>query len=269
VRHFSVRRLAAAISLFAATAVGAALPAAAAPAPLTVLAAASLKNALDAAVKDWNKVSPVAVRVSYAGTPALAKQIEAGAPADVFISADLDWMDREARKNLIVASTRHDLLANSLVLIAGAGSGVGKVAIGESTDFKALLGGGKLAMALVGSVPAGKYGKEALTALGQWQAVQPSVVQAENVRVALAYVARGDARFGIVYSTDAAIEPKVKIVGTFPPSSHPAIIYPIAVLESSAQKAAAAKFVQFLEGPDAQKMFAGYGFVTPAKARGS
>ncbi|HVV93033.1 MAG TPA: molybdate ABC transporter substrate-binding protein [Hyphomicrobiales bacterium] len=266
-RLFRFRRLVAALSLFAGAAV--ALPAAAAPAPLTVLAAASLKDALNAAVKDWSKTSDVPVRVSYAGTPALAKQIEAGAPADVFISADLDWMDREAKKGLIVAATRQDLLGNSLVLAAGADSGIAPVTITKSTDFKALLGGGKLAMALVDSVPAGKYGKQALTALGQWDAVQPSVVQAENVRVALAYVARGEAKFGIVYSTDAAIEPKVKIVGTFPASSHPAIIYPIAVLKSSTEQDAATRFVHFLEGPDAQKVFFHYGFVKPADARGS
>jgi molybdate transport system substrate-binding protein len=267
VRHISFLRLAAAFLLLASLAL--ALPAAAAPAPLTVLAAASLHDALDAAVKQWNKSSDVPIRVSYAGTSALAKQIEAGAPADVFISADLDWMDREAKKNLIVADTRQDLLGNSLVLVAPADWSKGPVAISAKTDFKNLIGSGKLAMAMVDSVPAGKYGKQALTALGQWDKVQPSVVQAENVRVALAYVARGEAQFGIVYSTDAAIEPKVKVVGTFPASSHPAIIYPIAVLKTSANPKTATDFVHFLEGSDAQKVFMHYGFVKPSAARNS
>jgi molybdate transport system substrate-binding protein len=266
--RISWRRLtAAALCLAAIPAFVAPASAASAP-PLTVLAAASLHDALDAAVKEWNKSSTVAVRVSYAGTPLLVKQIENGAPADVFISANLKWMDVVQHKGLIDDATRQNILGNSLVLIAGPEWSRGKVALNRHTDLKALLDGGHLAMALVYSVPAGIYGKTALTSLGLWEGVKDKVAQGQNVRVALAYVARGEAPLGIVYSTDAAVEPKVKVVGTFPASSHKPIVYPVAVLKS-AKSPAAAEFAQFLAGRTAQRVFADYGFVTPAAALGS
>lgn len=266
-RRIPLRRLATALICLIAVFATPAL-AAPGPQPLTVLAAASLHDALDAAIKQWNSTSKVAVRVSYAGTPALAKQIEQDIPADVFISADLQWMDRMQKEGLIDAATRKNLLGNSLVLVAGPDWAKGKVVLNKNTDLKTLLGGGRLAMALVNSVPAGIYGKEALTALGLWDGVKGQVAEAQNVRVALAYVARGEAPLGIVYSTDAAVEPKVKIVGTFPASSHKPIIYPVAVLKSS-HNPAAAKFVHFLEGAAAQQVFAHYGFVKPTVAKGS
>jgi molybdate transport system substrate-binding protein len=267
-RRISLRRLMTAALCLAAIPAFLA-PALAAPAPqLTVLAAASLHDALDATIKEWNKTSKVAVRVSYAGTPLLVKQIENGAPADVFISANLKWMDVVQKKGLIDNATRKNILGNSLVLIAGPEWSKGKVALSKKTDLKGLLAGGHLAMAMVDSVPAGIYGKTALTSLGLWDGVKGQIAQAENVRVALAYVARGEAPLGIVYSTDAAVEPKVKVVGTFPASSHKPIVYPVAVLKT-AKGPAAAKFAKFLSGKTAQGLFAKYGFVKPSVALGS
>jgi molybdate transport system substrate-binding protein len=268
-RRNSLRRLATtAIAIAASFSFLSPTSAAPAPQPLTVLAAASLHDALDAAIKKWNASSQVPVRVSYAGSSLLAKEIEQGAPADVFISADLKWMDVLQKDGLIDPATRRNLLGNSLVLIAGAEWSKGKVTLSKDTDLKALLGGGHLAMALVDSVPAGIYGKQALTSLGLWNSVKGQVAQAQNVRVALAYVARGEAPLGIVYSTDAAIEPKVKVVGSFPAKTHKPIVYPVAAVKGS-HNPAAAKFARFLEGNTAQEVFADYGFVKPSVALGS
>ena len=267
-RRFPLRRLTTAVLCLVAIPAFVVPASAASAPPLTVLAAASLHDALDATIKEWNKSSKVAVRVSYAGTPLLVKQIENAAPADVFISANLKWMDVIPQKGLIDNATRKNILGNSLVLIAGPDWTKGKVSLTKSTDLKALLGGSRLAMALVDSVPAGIYGKTALTSLGLWDGVKGQVAQAENVRVALAYVARGEAALGIVYSTDAAVEPKVKVVGTFPAASHKPIVYPVAVLKT-AKGAAAAKFAKFLAGKTAQGVFAKYGFVKPAVALGT
>jgi molybdate transport system substrate-binding protein len=224
-----------------------------------VFAAASLKDALDAVDADWQKASAKHATVSYAASSALAKQIEAAAPADVFISADLDWMDYLDKKSLVAPGTRHNLLGNSLVLIAPADSKAGDVDIKQDFPLAAMLGGGKLAMADPASVPAGKYGKAALTTLGVWDAVSASVAAAENVRACLLLVARGEAPYGIVYKTDAAIEPKVKIVGTFPADSVPPIIYPVARIASSNNPDTAA-YLAYLSGPDAAKEFEGFGF---------
>ena len=182
---------------------------------ITVFAAASLKNALDAAAADYLKTTGNKVIISYAASSALAKQIEAGAPADVFISADLDWMDYLSKKGLIKEDSEVKLLGNRIVLIAPANS---KVALKISKNFPLAeaLGDGKLAMADVKAVPAGKYGKAALEKLGVWSTVKAKVVEAENVRAALALVAIGEAALGIVYQTDAAAEPKVKVLDTFP-----------------------------------------------------
>jgi len=243
----------------AALVVATGLPAGARADDVVVFAAASLKDALDAINADWQKSSGKHATISYAASSALAKQIEAAAPADVFISADLDWMDYVAKKNLIAPASRHNLLGNSLVLIAPADGNPAPVDIAQGFPLAKLLNGGKLAMADPAAVPAGKYGKAALTKLGVWDSVSGSVAAAENVRACLLLVARGEAPYGIVYKTDAAIEPKVKIVGTFPADSVPAIIYPIARTASSKNPDAAA-FIAYLSGPDATKQFEHYGF---------
>jgi len=226
---------------------------------VVVFAAASLKDALDAINTDWQKASGKHATISYAASSALAKQIEAGAPADVFISADLDWMNYVEERKLIVPGTRHNLLGNSLVLIAPAENKPAPVDIKPDFPLAKMLDGGKLAMADPNSVPAGKYGKAALTKLGVGDSVSGSVAAAENVRATLLLVARGEAPYGIVYKTDAAVEPKVKIVGTFPADSVPAITYPITQTAAS-KNADTAAFVAYLSGPEATKQFEHYGF---------
>ncbi len=235
------------------------MPAAAEGHDLLVFAAASLKNALDAAAAQYQADTGKHVAVSYAASSALAKQIEAGAPADIFISADLDWMDYLAKRNLIKPETRKNLLGNELVLIAPQGSMV-QVKIAPGFPLANLLAGGHLAMADTAAVPAGKYGRAALEKLGVWQAVEGRVAQAENVRAALALVARNEAPLGIVYRTDAAAESSVKIVGVFPEDSHPPIIYPAALLAASSN-ADAASFLAYLELPKAQPFFEKQGFI--------
>jgi molybdate transport system substrate-binding protein len=224
---------------------------------LTVFAAASLKDALDANVKAYQDKSGDRMAVSYAASSALAKQIEAGAPADLFISADLDWMDYLEQRRLIRPATRRDLLRNRLVLIAPAGSSA-SVSIAPGFPIAKLLGGGRLAMADPGSVPAGRYGKASLAALGVWKDVEAKVATAENVRAALLLVSRGEAPLGIVYGTDAAAEPRVRIVGTFPENTHPPIVYPAAVTASG--KPAAGAFLGWLGGAEARRIFGKYGF---------
>ena len=225
---------------------------------LLVFAAASLKNALDDIDTQYQKETGRRVVVSYAASPALAKQIEAAAPADLFISADLDWMDYLAQRHLIKPDTRVNLLGNRLVLIAPAAYGR-DVTIGQGFPLASLLGDGRLAMADPDSVPAGKYGKAALERLGVWASVQSRVARAENVRVALALVSRGEAPFGIVYQTDAAADPKVKIAGFFPEDTYPPIIYPAAVVASSSNPTAAA-YLQYLRSPAARPLFERQGF---------
>lgn len=249
-------RLFAAFALFAALA-GAPLPAAAQES-ITVFAAASLKNALDDADAAFTKATGVKVAASFAASSALAKQIEAGAPADVFISADLRWMDYVAGKSLIKADTRANLLGNKLVLIAPKDSKLDRVTIAQGFDIAKLAGDGRIAVADVKAVPAGLYAKAALEKLGAWAAAEPKLAQAENVRATLAFVARGETPLGIVYETDAKIEPKVKIVGTFPDGSYPPVTYPVAATATS--KPAAVKYVQFLRGSAAKAIFEKYGF---------
>ena len=203
-------RLLAILGLFAA--IAGAQPAVAQES-ITVFAAASLKNALDDADAAFTKATGVKVVASYAASSALAKQIESGAPADVFISADLKWMDYVADKKLIKPDTRVNLLGNRLVLIAPADSKLGNVKIDKGFDIAKLAGDGRIAVADVKAVPAGLYAKAALENLGAWAAAEPKLAQAENVRATLAFVARGETPIGIVYETDAKIEPKVKIVG--------------------------------------------------------
>lgn len=233
-----------------------------APAPASaddvlVFAAASLKNALDDAVAAYDK-GGASVKVSYAASSALAKQIENGAPADIFISADLDWMNEVAKHDLIKPATRKNLLGNVLVLVAPADSKT-KVEIKPGFPLVKLLGDGHLAMADPAAVPAGKYGKAALEKLGVWDSVEKRVARAEDVRAALLYVSRKEAPFGIVYQTDAAADKGVKVAGMFPPDTYPPIIYPIA-LTASSKNPEAAKFLAFLESAAAKPFFEKQGF---------
>jgi molybdate transport system substrate-binding protein len=230
---------------------------------VTIFAAASLKTALDDAIKLYQTKTGRKVVASYAASSALAKQIEAGAPADLFFSADLDWMDYVEKKNLIDVASRHTLLGNTLVLIAPKDSTVSLTIAKDFPLLEALGPDGKLAMASVDSVPAGKYGKAALTHLGVWDEVAPRVAQAENVRAALAYVAKGEAPLGIVYGTDARSEPAVRVVGTFPAESHPEILYPVALLASA--KPEARKFLDFLLSSEAAPAFEAQGFSIEGK----
>jgi molybdate transport system substrate-binding protein len=232
--------------------------------PILVFAASSLKNALDAIAADWRKETGKPVTISYAASPTLAKQIENGAPADLFISADLDWMDYLWQRNLIDPKSRRDLLGNKLVLIAPKDSAV-QATIAPGFPLARLLGDGRLAMADPGSVPAGKYGKAALAKLGVWQDVAGRIAAAENVRAALLLVARGEAPLGIVYQTDAAAEPDVKIVAAFPADTHPAITYPMALTLSA--RAGAAEFAAYLRGAAAAAQFEAQGFTVLDRER--
>lgn len=225
---------------------------------VTIFAAASLKTALDEVNAEWSKESGKTTAVSYAASSALAKQIESGAPADIFISADLAWMDYLQEKSLIRAETRSNLLGNRLVLVGQAGVGR-TVEIAPGFDLSGLLAGGKLAMGAVDSVPAGKYGKAALEKLGVWASVEASVAGAENVRAALLLVSRGEAPYGIVYATDASADPGVVIAGTFPEDSHPPIVYPIAVTTESRSPEAAA-WLDFVRSDKADEIFRAQGF---------
>jgi molybdate transport system substrate-binding protein len=235
---------------------------------VVVFAAASLKGALDDIAATWARsTGHAAPRISYAASSVLAKQIEQGAPADVFMSADLDWMDYLAGKGLIQPQTRFNLLGNKIVVIAPKDSKISSVSF-EGGGLAKALAGGKLAMGNVDSVPAGKYGKAALEKLGAWSDVKDSTAQADNVRAALLLVARGEAALGIVYSTDAAAEPNVKIVGTFPADSHPPIIYPAALTKDS-QSDGAKSFLDFLRSGPARSAFEKQGFTVLVPATGT
>jgi molybdate transport system substrate-binding protein len=241
--------------------------------PVVVFAAASLKNALDDASAAWTRETGKTTRISYAGSNALAKQIEAGAPADLFISADLAWMESVDRAGLLKPGSRGDLLRNALVLIApgprnAAADPQLALAPDLGTTLTHALAGGKLAMATIDAVPAGKYGKAALEKLGAWGAVKGQVAQAENVRAALMLVARGEAPLGIVYATDAAADPSVHVVATFPSDSHPPIVYPAALTRDSRNPDAAA-LLTYLRGPQARGYFERQGFTVVAGAGAS
>ena len=226
--------------------------------PVVVFAAASLKNALDGIAKSWEASTSKKVTLSFAASSAIAKQIESGAPADLFISADLKWMDWLAERKLIDAGSRKTLLANTLVLIAPKDS-TKTLKIEKGFALAEALGDGRLAMGDPKSVPAGTYGKAALEAVGVWDKVAEKVAGAENVRVALTYVARGETPLGIVYGTDANSEPGVKVLDTFPADSHPPIVYPAALTASSANADAKA-FLDYLSSAEATKIFEGQGF---------
>jgi molybdate transport system substrate-binding protein len=224
---------------------------------VTIFAAASLKNALDEVGKAYTDATGTQVRISYASSSVIARQIEEGAPADIFVSADVDWMDDLAKRGLIVASSRRNLLANHLALIAPANSSV-QITIRRGMPLAAALGGGRLAVAGP-DVPAGRYAQASLEALGVWSSVEGHLARGENVRATLAFVARGETPLGIVYDTDAKVEPAVRIVGLFPDKSHPAIVYPVARVAAS-QNPEAAGVLNFIEGPKAAAIFARYGF---------
>ena len=233
-------------------------PAAAQYQTLSVFAAASMKNALDEIDAAYTIKTGTWITASYAASSALAKQIEQGAPADVFVSADTDWMDYATAKKTINESTRADLLGNSIVLIAPKDSRIDTVDIGPGFDLAKLVGDDWIATGNVRSVPVGKYAKAALEKLGAWQAAKPKFVMTENVRAALTLVARGEAALGIVYSTDAKVEPGVKIVGTFPADSYPAIIYPVAATTTA--KPETADYLAFLHSTAAKNILEKYGF---------
>jgi molybdate transport system substrate-binding protein len=230
---------------------------------LTVFAAASMKNALDDVDAAFTKKSGIAVAVSYAASSALIKQIEEGAPADVFVSADLDWMDYGSQKKLVQDNTRMNLLGNRLVLIAPKDSQIGNITIGPNVDLAKIAGDGRIVTADVRAVPAGKYAKAAFEKLGIWSAIEPKLAMAENVRAALTLVARGEGVLGIVYETDAKVEPNVKIVGVFPEDSHPPIVYPVALTTTA--KANAAGYLEYLRSQTAKSIFEHYGFTVLLK----
>jgi molybdate transport system substrate-binding protein len=242
-------------------------PAAAQGKDLLMFAAASLKNALDEVAGQWQRQSGKKVVISYAASNALIKQIEAGAPADIFISADLDWMDYGRQKDLIKPETRVDLLGNRLVLIARKDSTL-NLNIQRGFELASALKGGRLATGNVEAVPAGKYAKAALEKLGIWDSVKDKIAQTENVRAALVLVGRGEAPLGIVYQTDAASDPNIRIVGTFPEDTHPPIVYPFALTRESNNPDAAA-LLNYIRSAAARAVFERHGFTVlgPASQR--
>lgn len=244
--------------LLAASTLAASLATPALADEVVVFAAASLKTALDAVAADFQAATGHSVTISYAGSGQLAKQIIEGAPADIFISAAENWMDEVEKAGLVADASRTDLLGNTLVLIAH-GKDAAPVAIGPGFDLAGLLGDNRLAMALVGSVPAGQYGKAALESLGVWSAVEPLAAQSDNVRAALALVSTGEAPFGIVYASDAVADDNVSVVGVFPADSHPPIVYPAALLTGAADAADRA-FFKALSSAAADARFAAEGF---------
>jgi molybdate transport system substrate-binding protein len=230
---------------------------------ITVFAAASLKNALDDVDATFTKQIGVKVVASYDASSALMKQIEAGAPADAFVSADLKWMNYGVEKKVINESTRINLLGNVLVLIAAKDSKIDHVDVKPGFDLAKLAGDGRIATGDVKAVPVGLYAKAALENLGVWPSVEPKMAMTVNVRAALAYVARGEAPLGIVYATDAKVEPGVKVVGVFPDNSHDPITYPVAATVNA--KPETMQYLAFLRSTAAKSTFEGYGFSVLAK----
>jgi molybdate transport system substrate-binding protein len=226
---------------------------------VTVFAAASMKNALDDIDAAFTKSTGIKVVASYAASSALMKQIEEGAPADVFASADLDWMDYGSQKKVIKDDTRINLVGNRLVLIAPKDSKLDNVTIGPGFDLAQLAGDGRIATGDVRAVPVGKYAKAALEKLGSWDAASSKFAMTENVRAALTLVAREEAPLGIVYATDAKVEPNVKVIGVFPADSHPPIVYPVAATATAKPEAIA--YLSYLRSAAAKAVFEQYGFV--------
>lgn len=229
--------------------------------PITVFAASSLQDVLTEAGEAYRAAGRGDVRFSFAGSPALARQIEQAPPADIFISADEQWMDYVAERGLIEEDSRVDLLTNRLALIAPADN-TEVLVLAPGLDLASRLGPeGRLAMAAP-EVPAGKYAEAALKTLGAWEGVRERTARGENVRAALQFVARGEAPYGVVYETDGKVEPAVRIVGLFPQDSHPPIVYPAAVLKGRGEAGADA-FLEWLKGPEAGAVFEKYGFRRP------
>ena len=228
------------------------------PPGLVIFGAASLSNVLDELNAAYARETGQSAKGAYAASSALARQMEAGAKADVFFSADVEWMDYLQSRNLIDPSTRRDLLSNRLVLIAPADSGI-QLEIAPGFKLAEALGGGKLATGDPESVPVGRYARSALTTLGVWSTVSRRLVRADNVRTALAFVSRGEAPLGIVYTTDALVEKRVRIVDTFPESSHQRIVYPIAV--AAGAREGAKRYIETLSSSSARETFKKYGFV--------
>jgi molybdate transport system substrate-binding protein len=228
---------------------------------ITVFAAASLTNAMQDIATAYKKEKNVEVVSSFASSSTLARQIEAGAPADLFISADQKWMDYAVEKKNIDTATRATLLGNSLVVVAPKESSQANIAIDAKTDWKSLLKGGRLAVGDPDHVPAGIYAKEALQKLGAWDSLSPSLAPAEDVRGALALVERSEAPLGIVYGSDAVASKGVKVVGTFPEDSHKKVEYPVAITEGH-KNATVSAFYDYLKGPEASAVFKHYGFTT-------
>lgn len=228
--------------------------------PPVVLAAASLQESLSAAADAWARTGHPRPVISFAASSALARQVEAGAPADLFVSADEEWMDYLAQRRLVAPGSRADFLTNRLVLVAPAASPL-RLAVAPRMALGAALGPGRLALADPDSVPAGRYAREALTRLGAWPQVAGKLARAENVRAALALVARGEAPLGVVYATDALAEPRVRVVDAFPVGSHRPITYPLARIARSTNPEGEA-FRRFLLSPAARAIFRRYGFGT-------
>ncbi|MES1946995.1 molybdenum ABC transporter periplasmic molybdate-binding protein [Salinisphaera sp. C84B14] len=245
-------------------ALGAVAPAALADSDsVMVFAAASLKNAMDEVVGNYERHNPTRVRVSYAGSSTLARQIEQGAPADVFVSANQNWMDRLETRDMIRASSRFDLLRNTLVLVAPANSD-NRIALDRPGELRSVLGDdGYLAMANTDAVPAGIYGRQSLQRLGLWPGLQGRIAQAEDVRAALALVARGEAPLGVVYASDAVAEKKVRVVAKFAADSHDPIVYP-AALRAGVDNPAAEQLLAYMRSDAARAVFKRWGFAVVA-----
>ena len=238
----------------------AAAPAARAQDSLTVFAAASLTDALRALGQDWAARGNPAPRFSFAASSALARQIEQGAPADLFMSADEPWMDYVQQRNLVVNATRVSPIGNALVLVSAKGD-ARDVALARGTDLAARLGpNGRIATGDPAHVPVGRYAQAALTWMGQWDAIGPRLARADHVRAALLLVERGEAPFGIVYATDAAASQGVRVAGTFPAESHTPVTYPFALMRRAEANAQARAFLAFLTGPEARPTWERFGF---------
>ena len=245
-------------------AIAAVHPALAQDKTVTVFVAASMTNVANDLNGIFTRNTGIKVTPSYAASSALAKQIEQGAPADVFISADIPWMDYVQERKLIRNNTRFDLAGNRLVLIAPKDSKIGEQKIGSGFDLAKLAGDGRIATGDVKSVPVGRYAQASLQKLGSWAAAESKFAMTDNVRAALVLVSRGEAALGIVYETDAAVEPGVKIVGRFPPDSHPPIVYPVALTEKAKPEADA--YFKLLRSATAQVILEKYGFTYLPKA---
>jgi len=254
-----MRRIATGLLAIAAAASLAAAPPQASSGDVLIFAAASLQNVIDDLAAPCKHATGVSYKASYAASSTLAKQIDQGAPAEIFISADVDWMDDVAKRGMIQASSRVNLLGNDLVLVAPANAGVA-LRIAPGFGLAAALGSGRLAVGDPAAVPAGLYAKAALTSLGVWNDVANRLAPAENVRAALVLVSRGETPLGIVYRTDARADPGVKIVDVFPESSHPPIVYPAAL--TTRASANAKKVLDYLRGPEARALFERAGFRT-------